>query len=219
MTTFNKALPNLNEVLATNWDILSINKDIAKKFTKKPLIAYRRNPNLQQLLGGNKIEKNRVVKRRRNKIGKYIPCKSNLAYKCCRQMKSTSTFKNRFTGKEYRILHRVNCRDKNIIYLLECIKCNEKGYVGKSEPPANIRMNGHRSDAKKTDKLAVDTHFGQPGHIFERDAKFTIIEKIETSNLEKEEITNLLLRREDFWMKKLQTIQPNGFNQGLNFPE
>ena len=39
-------------------------------------------------------------------------------------------------------------------------------------------MNGHRSDAKKQDKLAVDAHFLQPGHDFERDAKFTIIEKI-----------------------------------------
>ena len=218
VTTFNKTLPNLKNVLAKNWDLLSINKDIAKKFTKEPLIAYRRNPNLQQLLGGNKIEKNRVVKRKRNKVGKCTPCKSNLAYKCCRQIKSTSTFRNRITGKEYRIFHQVNCRDRNIIYLLECIKCNEKAYVGKSEPPANLRINGHRSDAKKTDKLAVDTHFRQPGHIFERDAKFTIIEKIETSNLKKEEVTNLLLRREDFWMKKLQTIEPNGFNQGLNFP-
>ena len=134
-------------------------------------------------------------------------------------MKSTLTFKNRFTGKEYRIFHRVNCRDKNIVYLLDCIRCKDKSYVGKSEPPANIQINGHRSDAKKTDKLAVDTHFRQPGHIFERDARFTIIEKIETSKLKKEEITNLLLRREDFWMKKLQTIEPNGFNQGLNFPE
>ena len=79
-------------------------------------------------------------------------------------------------------------------------------------------MNGHRSDAKKGDKLDVDTHFSQPGHNFDRDARFTIIEKIKKSNLQPEELTNLLLRREDFWMERLQTIQPNGFNKGLNFP-
>ena len=83
----------------------------------------------------------------------------------------------------------------------------------------NLRINGHRSDAKKIDKLAVDTHFSQAGHNFDRDAKFTIIEKIRKSNLQKEEMTNLLLRREDFWIKALQTIEPNGFNHGLNFPE
>ena len=219
VTTFNKTLPNLKNILANNWDVLSINQDISKKFTSQPLIAYKRNPNLRQLLGGNKIENGRVAKRKRNVNGKCSPCTPNRSYKCCRQMKSTSTFKNRITGKVYKIFHRVNCRDRNVIYLLECTKCNDKPYVGKSEPPTNLRMNGHRSDAKKTDKLAVDTHFGQPGHNFERDAKFTIIEKIEKTNLQKEEITNLLLRREDFWMKRLQTIEPNGFNQGLNFPE
>ena len=91
--------------------------------------------------------------------------------------------------------------------------------MGKSEPPMNLRINGHRSDAKKTDKLAIDTHFLQPGHNFERDAKFTIIKKVTKTDLSKEDLTNLLLRREDFWMSRLGTIQPNGFNVGLNFPE
>lgn len=220
VTTYNKTLPNLKNILAKNWEVLSINKEIGKKFTKKPFIAYRRNPNLRELLGGNRIENGRVVKRKRKRrrLGKCSPCTTNLAYKCCRQIKATSTFRNRFTGKEYQIFDRVNCKDRNVIYLLECIKCNLKGYVGKTEPPANFRMNGHRSDAKKGDKLDVDTHFSQPGHNFDRDARFTIIEKIKKSNLQPEELTNLLLRREDFWMERLQTIQPNGFNKGLNFP-
>lgn len=219
VTTFNKTLPNLKNILATNWDVLSINNDISKKFTAEPLIAYKRNPNLRQLLGENRIENGKVAKRKRNAIGKCSPCTPNLFYKCCRQMKSTSTFKNRHTGKEYRIFHRVNCKDKNVIYLLECTKCGGKAYVGKSEPPTNLRMNGHRSDAKRTDKLAVDTHFLQPGHNFERDAKFTIIEKVTKTDISKEDMTNLLLRREDFWMTKLGTLQPNGFNIGLNFPQ
>ena len=31
------------------------------------------------------------------------------------------------------------------------------------------------------------------------------------------EKTRLLKEREDFWIKKLQTLTPNGFNQELNF--
>ena len=83
----------------------------------------------------------------------------------------------------------------------------------------NLRMNGHRSDSKNCRELAVDIHFGQPDHNFEKDARFTIIEKVKKSNFQKEELTDLLLRREDFWMVHLQTIEPNGFNKGLNFPE
>ena len=118
----------------------------------------------------------------------------NLAYKCCRQIKATSTFRNLFTGKEYQIFDRVNCKDGNVTYLLECIKCNMKGYVGKTEPPINLCMNGHRSESKKGNELAVDSHFSQPGHNFDRDARFTIIEKVKKSNLSQEELTNLLVR-------------------------
>ena len=82
----------------------------------------------------------------------------------------------------------------------------------------HLRINGHRSDAKKNDKLSVDTHFLQPGLNFERDAKFTIIEKIKRTDLSGTHLTNLLLRREDFWMTKLGTIESERFNTGLNFP-
>ena len=98
------------------------------------------------------------------------------------------------------------------------MKCNGRAYVGKSETAMNLRTNGHRSDAKKHHKLAVDTHFLEPGHDFNRDAKFTIIEKIMKTELRGTFLTNLLLRREDFWMAKLGTIEPHGFNTGLNFP-
>jgi len=175
------------------------------------------------LLGGNRIINGQVCKRGRNSArnspGKCSPCTKKLTYKCCRQIKATSTFKNRHTGKEFAIFHNCNCKDRHVIYLLECTKCNGMAYIGKTETPLNLRMNGHRSDSKKTDKLAVDTHFGQAGHSFDRDAKFTIIEKVRNSNLLKEEISNLLLRREDFWIKKLQTMEPDGFNRDLNFPE
>ena len=33
------------------------------------------------------------------------------------------------------------------------------------------------------------------------------------------EITTILEKKEDFWIKKLNTLKPDGFNQALNFPE
>ena len=215
-TTFNRALPNLKQITDNNWNLLKINNNISRIFTEKPLIGYRRNPNLRQLLGGNKIENNKVVKKLPRTPGKCTPCRSKLGNKCCKQLKSTSTFKNRHTGKCYKIFHRVTCKDRNVIYLLECSKCDMKAYVGKTEIEMNLRMNGHRSDARKTNKLAVDTHFLAQGHHFERDAKFTIIEKITKKDLSSQQLTILLEKREDFWMTKLNTIAPNGFNVALN---
>ena len=178
VTTYNKSLPNIKDIIDKNWNLLSINHEISRKFCKKPLIAYKRNPNLKQLLGGHMIENGKVLKRNKDTEGSCAPCRSKIGNKCCKQMKTTSTFQNRISGKNFKIFHRVNCKDKNIVYLLECAKCMNKGYVGKSEMPMNLRMNGHRSDARKRDKLAVDTHFLQPDHNFDRDSRFTIIKKI-----------------------------------------
>ena len=104
-----------------------------------------------------------------------------------------------------------------MIYLLECSLCDNKAYVGKSEIPMNERINGHRSDTRRN-KIAVDTHFLEPGHDFDKHAKFTIIEMITNTNLRGTQLTNLLKKREDFWMQKLHPIGNNGFNKGLNFP-
>ena len=125
VTTFNKALPSLKNIIDKNWNILQINSGISETFKSKPLVAYRRNPNLQQLIGGHRVENGKVVKRITKTVGLCTPCRSKRGNKCCKQMKTTSTFRNRHTNKVFKIFHRVNCKDKNIIYLMECTKCDD----------------------------------------------------------------------------------------------
>ena len=45
-----------------------------------------------------------------------------------------------------------------------------------------------------------------------------VIEEIADKNKTREQVRNTLLKREDFWIKKLETLEPNGFNDKLNFP-
>ena len=153
------------------------------------------------------------------KIGGCRPCFSRANNKCCKQMVTTEHITNRKTGMKFHIYHNLNCKSHNVIYLIECSLCNFKPYIGKSEPPSNIRTNNHRCDSKKADSIPVDQHFSTNGHDFTKHAKITLIEKLEnTSHMTETEITATLERREDFWMLKLNTLKPDGFNQELNFP-
>ena len=68
------------------------------------------------------------------------------------------------------------------------------------------RMNKHRNDAKKMDSIPVDRHFLLPCNNFDQDFKLTIIELVGNPNMTKEQIRELLLRREDFWTLKLDTL-------------
>ena len=137
---------------------------------------------------------------------------------CCNHIISTNFFTSR-TGRRFEIRHKTNCKTKNAIYLAFCIKFNEEQYVGKLETQGtNRRVNKHRNDVRKPDSIAIDRHFDQPNHDFNRDFRIIVIEEVSSINMTKEQTRNLLLKREDFWIVKLDTLHPRGFNEKLNFP-
>ena len=100
---------------------------------------------------------------------------------------------------------------------MECRKCNIQ-YVGKTTTPFNVRLNNHRTDAKRpiTDTAPCDLHFNDHQHDFTRDAAFIIIEQVRDTLKSKEEKDTILLKRENFWIKTLKTLKSNGLNQELN---
>ena len=131
-------------------------------------------------------------------------------------MESTTTFTSHQTQQTYKILHNTNCRSSYVIYLLQCQKCKIQ-YIGKTENPFNIRLNNHRHGANNPteDTIPAAKHFSI-NHVFNRDAKFTIIEQIKDNSKTKEEKRSILLRRENFWIDKMKTLTPLGLNQELN---
>ena len=99
---------------------------------------------------------------------------------------------------------------------MECELCN-KQYIGKSETTFNLRLNNHRKDVNKRNSLQADQHFQLPGHNFNKHAKFTLIEQLNDTNIDKE-LLKYRKKREDFWIIKLKTLKPHGFNAEVNFP-
>ena len=219
IVTYNKRLPNLKKIIDDTWNTLQINETEQEKFKEKPLVCFRRNRNLRDILGQTRISKNKVLRKKHRAIGRCAPCRSRPDTKCCRHVISTTYFTNQAGDKRFDIRHRVGCKTKNAIYLGFCMKCNRKQYVGKVETQGtNKRINKHRNDAKKRDSIPIDKHFLEPGHKFDDDFKLIVIEEIEDRNMTKDQIRYTLLKREDFWIRKLNTLEPHGFNERLNFP-
>ena len=88
---------------------------------------------------------------------------------------------------------------------MECTKCKIQ-YVGKAETELNLGINNHHKNVLNLNAIPADQHFAQRDHDFNTDAKFTIIEKLQNTRLNKESITELLKNRENFWIKKLETL-------------
>ena len=180
-------------------------------------MAFKRNNNLKDLIGQKTIVNGKVQRKKdgRNRKGWCSPCKNHGNNLCCRHLRNTNKFMSNTTKQKYNIHHRVNCRSKFVIYLLECIMCKIQ-YVGKSEQPMNIRINKHRDNVTRVDAIQVCQHFNQTSHNFQHHARFTIIETLKDQGKDSATMRNTLEDREDFWIDKLKTLKPNGFNQTLN---
>ena len=64
---------------------------------------------------------------------------------CSKQLIDTSTFRSYQTQQLYTIFHKLNCKSKFIIHLMECAFCKVQ-YVGKAEIAFNIRLNNLRKN-------------------------------------------------------------------------
>ena len=95
--------------------------------------------------------------------------------------------------------------------------CPKPQYVGKFETFWNVRTYNHRKDAKKEKSIPFDEHFNLPGHDFDQHARFIIIEALE-NQVDTATDRKILEEREDYWVARLKTMKPNGFNDKWNSP-
>ena len=217
ITTYHKQLPDIRSTITKHWNLLQITQNLKQVFQNPPVYGFRRNKNLRDIIGQTTLKNNRVVRKNKHlSPGKCTPCRTRNNNLCCKQVLSTSTFKSQQTQEVFKIFHKTNCRSNFVIYLMECKKCKIQ-YVGKTDNQFNIRLNNHRHGANNPteDTIPAQKHFSV-NHNFNNDAQFTIIEQIKDQSKSPEEKRAILLQRENFWITKLKTLTPHGFNQELN---
>ena len=105
VVTLTKKLPIIKNIIDKNCHIPSIHGKFKKAFDKNPFTAYRRNKNLHQIIGGNRILKSKVVhgnNENHKQSRQCSPCILQLNNLCCKQVKQTNIFK---ISKIFMILH------------------------------------------------------------------------------------------------------------------
>ena len=95
---------------------------------------------------------------------------------------------------------------------MEFMLCN-KQYTCKSEITFNLRLSNYQKDVNKQNSLQADQDIWLPVHKFNKQTKFTLIKQL----IKRRQETTKKKKEEDFWIKKLKTLQPHGFNSELNF--
>ena len=213
---YNRTLLKIKEIVRKQWHLLQMNQNLAEIFQNPPILSFRQNENLRDIIGTKVIENSKVKRKCTNKIqGKSTPCLANNRSLCCKQVVHTTAFWSTQANRIFQICHNLNCKSKYVIYLLECNKCKIQ-YVGKAETEFNIRHNNHQKDVWKPDAISASSHFSGKNHNFNTHAKFVLIEQIRHIDIAKEKNKERLKQRENFWILLLETLTPKGLNQELD---
>ena len=197
--TYHPCLASLPSITRKHLRILHASQRLKQAIPNPPLVSFRRPRNLRNLLVRAGVSTPAPPTLNSN-----TPCNSRQC-KCCKEIETCNIFKSNNTGRQYNIKAAITCKSKSLVYLISCRKCGLQ-YIGETENPLHIRMNGHRSDirTKKLDK-PVAVHFCQPDHSAE-DLEVRGIEKINVNN------TGRRKYRESYWIFTLKTLAPEGMN-------
>ena len=78
-----------------HWHLVHINTNLAEFFQNSPILPFRQNKNLRDIIGTKLIKNIKVKRKFTNKIqGKYTPCLTNNRTMCCKQVLHTTTFRS-----------------------------------------------------------------------------------------------------------------------------
>ena len=195
VSTYNPFVRNLKDIITRDMRILSLHKETAHITKESVLVAYRRQPNLGDLLTSSQLAK-KPIQSGTFKCGKCSNCKF---------INTEKSFQNRTTGQTYKTRGHIDCNSHNVIYVITCKKCR-KQYVGQTSLPLKLRMSNHISSIKKKDfNKPTTSHFNQPDHTWQ-DVTF---QGIMTSS---HDVTGRLTW-ERTWIRLLNTFEPHGINR------
>ena len=130
---------------------------------------------------------------------------------CCLYLKQTSYIGD----EEFSIDGYMDCNSKNVVYIIECQKCNLK-YVGETRNCLKTRLIRHISDIRQEKNTAVASHFNYEciSDYNLADLKIYPIEFIHDQGSPHKNDSKLL-KCETHWIEQLNTLEPNGLNRRI----
>ena len=213
VTKYNPLGPNIRGIIKKHSHILENSEAAKEVFPEGVMIASRREQNLRELL--TRADPYSIKPDLTADL-------SEMGYKICEQIcdscsafvMESNTIKSTATGKTFWIRRKLTCKTKNVVYVAMCTLCLKQG-VGSTTvwKPRLSNYKCHIKSGLKTCGIAkhfiedcVDTD-DPCGNLV-----FYIVDCLDnTDNLSSEEIDNLLLEKEKFWIGALVTQ-----HQGMN---
>jgi hypothetical protein len=200
VVTYSKVLPDIHNIVRKNMRILYQSERMCKIFEKPPLIAYRRDRNLADILVHGKL--NKIQERyEQNEFRCSNGCR------VCDALKPETSIRSANARKPFNVnTQKFGCKTKNVVYAIYCEECDKPVYIGETERTLGERLREHMADVRLERNTPVAGHFKGRGHGLS-ELKIVVLERI------CDESRNYRLIKERDWIKRLQTEAPYGVNK------
>ena len=205
ITTFNPSLPHISHIIKKHFNLLLSSNRCKSVFQHPPVVAFRRSPNLRDLLVTAKLPF--------NSTNPQLPSGSFRCGKNCATCPYISygltTYTFFSTGETRPIKSNLTCETKNLIYTIQCNRCNLQ-YIGETKRRFKDRFNEHRRtidnpNNKSKPTTAAEHFLSSPNHTA-NDMLLIPIEKVFSNR------DSIRKAREAFLIQKGKTIDPDGLN-------
>ena len=133
-------------------------------------------------------------------------------------MKEGDIFYGTVTKERHKTRQELDCRSKNIIYLVSCRKCPMQG-VGQTENFQARVSNYIPHILKRKQTCGIVKHFMETNGHSVNDFRIMGIVQFQTPPRSKADLKKRLTEFEGYWQIKLQTIEPYGMNTILEYLE
>ena len=143
--TYSKLLPDVRTILRKHQATLHKSERMREVFGKPPLLAFRRDKNLCDVLVHRKTD---------TILGQK---EENCACDVCESIVKDTISDN--GEKSYSVVKDATCKDRNLVYTLICNRCAKTVYVGETERTLKERTTEHRRDIKLKKEKPIMRHF------------------------------------------------------------
>ena len=199
-------------MICSNWNILKSNPRLLNIFSQEPMVAYKRQPNLRDILTSNLVQYPPQTLEAKKDTPQSICTKSPAKCKYCQILLKTGEIQCTATGRTIKRYSPdkgyLTCKIKNVIYCITCKICKLQ-YIGQTSRSLSDRMYEHQySVGNPKIKTPVSSHFELPNHK-KTDMTFQVVEWI---NQDPKSSNEKRLRRENYWIWNFKTLDPYGIN-------
>ena len=200
---YDPRLPSIPAIVNRHYrSMVSNDNHLAEVFPKPPLVAFRRNKNIREMVIKAKVTSS-VFRASRTQVG--LKKCTNVSCITCPYSIPGKVVKSHATNVTVEVNTAVTCNTPNVIYCISCNHCGEQ-YVGETHRPLKDRFGEHRGYVNRKEvKKATGDHFNSSGHSIS-DMRIQIVEKMFTRDI------FFRKQREHFFINKFDTKR-NGLNK------